>query len=178
MQKGFCLFEKHRQNSEISNVFSMTNQADENEMAETISKNAVDDNETMTYPNFFPMAQQNFASRLLWSMTDSYADANHEPVVKIQGPLTLLAAPGQSIPFYGYASDPDGDEVIVKWWQMPVGSYKGQVRIDNADSLNAIVNIPEDIEEGQTIHIILEATDNGIPSLNQYQRLVITGAKD
>ena len=166
------------QNSEISNVFSMTNQADENEMAQTIGKNEVDNNGIMTYPNFFPMAQQNFASRLIWSMTDSYADANHEPVLKIQGPLTLLAAPGQSIPIYGYAFDPDGDEVIVKWWQMPVGSCKGQARIDNADSMNATVNIPEDIEEGQTIHIILEATDNGTPSLTQYQRVVITGVND
>ena len=31
-----------------------------------------------------------------------------------------------------------------------------------------------DAAPGQTIHLILEATDNGTPALTRYQRLVVT----
>jgi hypothetical protein len=42
-----------------------------------------------SYPNFFPTAQNDFAARLKWSVTQKYADANHEPVVKIEGHSTF-----------------------------------------------------------------------------------------
>jgi len=38
----------------------------------------------------------------------------------------------------------------------------------------ASVTIPEDAEPGQTIHLILEATDSGTPALTSYQRVVAT----
>jgi len=34
--------------------------------------------------------------------------------------------------------------------------------------------VPSDAVEGQTIHLILEATDDGEPALTRYQRIVIT----
>jgi len=36
------------------------------------------------------------------------------------------------------------------------------------------VTIPKDAVAGQTIHMILEATDNGTPTLTSYQRVIIT----
>lgn len=36
------------------------------------------------------------------------------------------------------------------------------------------VHIPKDAVAGQTIHFILEATDDGSPSLTRYQRIIIT----
>lgn len=52
---------------------------------------------SMPYPNFFSAAQHDFAARLKWSVTPSYADANHEPVVKIEGPLKVIAFAGEKI---------------------------------------------------------------------------------
>jgi hypothetical protein len=33
---------------------------------------------------------------------------------------------------------------------------------------------PADAMPGQTIHLILEATDNGTPALTRYQRIVVS----
>jgi hypothetical protein len=126
-----------------------------------------------SYPDFFPAAQRDFAARLKWSVTPRYADANHEPVVTVEGPLTLVASPGQKIRLNGNVTDPDGNDVSVNWWQFQVGSYPKKITIANANSVNTEITIPEEVVAGQTIHIILEATDNGTPALTSYQRIII-----
>ena len=128
----------------------------------------------LSYPNFFPAAQRDFAARLIWSVTPKYASANHEPVVKIEGPLNVLASAGEKIRINGAVSDPDGDAVSINWWQFQVGSYPNKVIISNPDSMRTEVLIPNDAAPGQTIHLILEATDNGKPALTRYQRVIIT----
>ena len=126
------------------------------------------------YPDFFPAAQQDFAVRLKWSVTPKYSNANHAPVVLIEGPQNVLASPGETIRLNGKVSDPDGNKVSVKWWQFQVGTYPNAVSISNANTAQAKVLIPKDAVAGQTIHVVLEATDNGSPSLTRYQRVVIT----
>jgi folate-dependent phosphoribosylglycinamide formyltransferase PurN len=74
----------------------------------------------------------------------------------------------------GNVSDPDGNSVSIKWWQFYVGTYPGTVDISNANSAKAKVTIPKDAVAGQTIHVIIEATDNGTPALTGYQRIIIT----
>jgi hypothetical protein len=158
-----------------SNIFSMPSGASADEMAARMgSQNDQQNKSEREYPDFFPQAQRDFANRLKWSVTDNYSSANHEPVARVEGPLTLVAFPGQKIPLHGFVSDPDGDKVSVKWWQFHVGSYPGKVEISNPDSLKTEVVIPNDVIGGQTIHLILEATDNGSPSLTNYQRIIIT----
>ena len=127
-----------------------------------------------TYPNFFPAAQQDFAARLKWSVTPKYADANHAPVVTIEGPLNVLASTGETIRLNGNVSDADGNKVAVKWWQFEVGTYPGKIDISNANTAQAKVLIPKDAVAGQTIHVVLEATDDGTPALTRYQRVIIT----
>jgi hypothetical protein len=117
---------------------------------------------------------QDFAARLKWSVTPKFADANHEPVVKIEGPLNVMASAGEKIRLNGSVSDPDKNAVSIKWWQFQVGTYQGKVDITEPTSKQTLVEIPKDATSGQTIHIILEATDNGSPSLTQYQRVIIT----
>lgn len=137
-------------------------------MSEQSSKNA------NAYPDFFPAAQQDFAVRLKWSVTPKYANANHAPVVLIEGPVNVLASPGETIRLNGNVSDPDRDKVSIKWWQFQVGTYPNTVSISNVNTAQAKVLIPKDAVAGQTIHVVLEATDNGSPSLTRYQRVVIT----
>jgi hypothetical protein len=126
------------------------------------------------YPDFFPQAQRDFAARLKWSVTAKYSDANHEPIVKVEGPLNVLASAGEKIRLNSKVSDPDGDAVSVRWWQFRTGSYPGKVVISDPGNEKTQILIPGDAEDGQTIHIILEATDNGIPLLTRYQRIIIT----
>jgi hypothetical protein len=127
-----------------------------------------------TYPDFFPAAQNDFAARLKWSVTPKYKDANHAPEVTVEGPLNVLASPGETIRLNGDVSDPDGNDVSIKWWQFNVGTYSGKVDISNANTSRPKILIPKDAVRGQTIHIIFEATDNGSPSLTRYQRVIIT----
>ncbi|HVZ55243.1 MAG TPA: nucleoside hydrolase-like domain-containing protein [Chitinophagaceae bacterium] len=126
------------------------------------------------YPDFFPAAQQDFAARLAWSVTPTFAGANHAPVVSIEGPLSVLASPGETFRLNGKVSDPDKNEVTVKWWQFQVGTYPGNILISGETSLQPRVTIPKDAVAGQTIHVVLEATDNGSPALTSYQRVIIT----
>jgi len=128
----------------------------------------------LAYPDFFPAAQNDFAARLKWSVTPAYAGANHQPVVKIEGPLNVMASAGEKIHLYGAVSDPDGNAVSVKWWQFRVGTYPGKATIVSPAVLQTGVQIPRDAVSGQTIHIILEATDNGSPALTSYQRVIVT----
>ncbi|GAA4462537.1 DUF1593 domain-containing protein [Nibrella saemangeumensis] len=128
----------------------------------------------VAYPNFFPQAQRDFAARLKWSVTPAYAGANHAPVVRMEGPLQVLASAGEKIRLNGAVSDPDKDKVSINWWQFQVGTYPKQVVIVNSTPAQAEVQIPADALPGQTIHLILEATDRGTPALTSYQRVIIT----
>ncbi|WP_413667459.1 nucleoside hydrolase-like domain-containing protein [Mucilaginibacter sp. Mucisp86] len=164
-------------NPNTKNIFFQTGDTSSRAMAATLSTATAQTNKTAdvaAYPNFFPAAQQDFAARLKWSVTPKYAGANHEPVVKIEGPLNIMASAGEKIRLNGKVSDPDGNAVSINWWQFQVGTYQKKVNIVNATSAQAVVEIPADAVSGQTIHIILEATDNGSPSLTRYQRVVIT----
>lgn len=126
------------------------------------------------FANFWPAAQHDFATRMKWSVTPKFEDANHEPVVSIKGPLNITARAGKKIQLIGVASDPDGHSVSVKWWHFKTVGYAGDVVITNSTSQATAVGIPPDVKPGQTIHLIFEATDNGSLPLTRYQRVIIT----
>ena len=62
---------------------------------------------------------------------------------------------------------------------MPGGSMRRQIHIpgksplENESRRKASVTVPEEIQPGQTIHIICEVKDDGAPSLTRYQRVLI-----
>lgn len=129
-------------------------------------------------PNFTPAAQNGFAGRMKWSVTPTYAGANHEPAVAIREKARLSARPGETLHLQGIASDPDGNALSVKWWQWKdVGTYPGQVTLSNPASLATSIQVPSDAATSQTIHLILEVTDDGAPPLTRYQRVVISVAR-
>jgi hypothetical protein len=39
------------------------------------------------------------------------------------------------------------------------------------------LQIPSDAQPGQIIHVILEASDSGTPTLTRYQRVIVTVAQ-
>jgi hypothetical protein len=52
-------------------------------------------------------------------------------------------------------------------------SFGEGILIKASESNNEQVTIRKDVVAGQTIHLILEATDNGTPALTRYQRVII-----
>jgi hypothetical protein len=129
------------------------------------------------FPNFWPAAQRDFAARMKWSVTPMFQDANHEPKVSIDGPPNVTARAGKKIKLGGNVSDPDGNAVSVKWWQFKVGTYSGDVSVTNPTSLTTEFVVPSDATPGQTIHLILEATDKNEMPLTRYQRVIVTVEK-
>jgi hypothetical protein len=126
-------------------------------------------------PNFTPAAQNGFAARLRWSVTPTYAGANHEPTVSIRGTSRVTARPGETARLEGTASDPDGDAVAVRWWRWKdVDTYPGDITVADASALSASLQVPEDATPGETIQMVLEVTDSGAPALTRYQRVVIS----
>ena len=126
-------------------------------------------------PNFTPAAQNGFVARLVWSVTPTYAGANHEPRVTLRGPARMSARAGDTLHLEAVTSDPDGNAVTVRWWQWKdVGTYPGTVTLTNPTGLAINVQVPADATAGQTIHVIVEATDNGTPALTSYRRVIIT----
>jgi Protein of unknown function (DUF1593) len=117
--------------------------------------------------------QNDFAARADWCIND-YKNANHSPYVKILSSNNLMAKPNGIVKLNALATDPDGNKLTYKWWQYEeVGTYKGKIDFKNADFKNANFAMPNNINKGETIHIILEVTDNGSPQMTRYQRVVV-----
>ncbi len=129
-------------------------------------------------PNFTPAAQNGFAARMKWSVTPTYAGANHEPEVAVRGPSRINARPGETVRLEGVVSDPDGNAVAVRWWRwQDVDTYPGEVSPSDPTSLTTRLRVPPDATPGQTIQLVLEATDDGTPPLTRYQRVTIFVAR-
>ncbi len=128
------------------------------------------------YPltRWFVDLQHDFASRVAWGVADRYRGANHPPIVRASS-RDISAAPGRPLRLGAFAFDPDGDAVDLRWWQYhEADSYAGQVAIHGANSRHASLTVPDDAAPGDTIHVILDAKDDGTPSITRYQRVVIT----
>jgi hypothetical protein len=124
--------------------------------------------------NFFPAAQNALAARFKWSVTPRYEDANHEPA--IEGVQAISAKPGEKVKLQVTATDPDKDGLSFTWRQFKVGTYAGEVSLDNPASASTSFTVPGDARPGETIHLVLEAVDDGKPALTRYHRLVVSVA--
>jgi Protein of unknown function (DUF1593) len=131
--------------------------------------------EAYPFARWIPAIQNDMLSRSQWQTAD-YAHANHPPVVLV--PIeeqNIRAVPGQLVFLHGFAADPGCRNLTTLWWQyLEAGTYPNAVNIPNANALRTVVIMPKDATSGQTIHLILQATNDGAPPLTRYQRVVIT----
>ncbi len=129
-----------------------------------------------SYPQvrWFETLQNDFAARADWCIMD-YEEANHAPVVTLNHRTDLDAKPGKTVRLSGRATDPDGDQLTYSWWQyVEAGTYQNAVTIEGQYEQSASFIVPAEAKTGDTIHIILEVTDNGSPNLKKYQRVIVT----
>lgn len=118
--------------------------------------------------------QLDFAARADWCVKD-YASANHHPVVNLNlESLDLSVQPGEKIILDASQSqDPDGNILKFHWWiYLEAGSYKGNFCFES-DQPKTVFSVPQDACSGDTIHLICEVSDNGVPSLTRYKRVII-----
>ncbi len=136
-------------------------------------------NERHTVSRWRPAFQSDFMARLDWSIKP-YADANHHPEVTLNksagtAPLVIHAKPGEKLTFdTSGSSDPDGDNLSYKWFvydEISGGTTFIPLKISSGGKKCAF-SVPATVP-GNTIHLILEVSDNGMPSLTSYRRAIV-----
>lgn len=126
--------------------------------------------EDTAYPQtrWIDAIQNDFAARADWCVKD-FKNANHAPKIAVRS-NAVKARKGEKVQLTASSKDPDGNMVTYKWWQyFEVDTYAGKV-----DVTNGTFTVPADAHPGDTIHIIVEGSDNGVPQLKNYQRIVVT----
>ena len=132
-----------------------------------------DGNANKMYWRWVPAAQNDFAARMDWCVKEFKA-ANHPPIAKVKGSLKREVKPGETVPLTASATDADGNKLTSKWWQYAdADSATSTVSIANRDSIDNASFVAPD-EPGKQVHIILEVTDDGVPPLTGYQRVIVT----
>jgi hypothetical protein len=130
--------------------------------------------ENWTTDRWVAAAQNDFAARMQWTLTSEYSEGNHAPSVKVTCGKTVNAKAGTSVKLSAEVSDPDGDNVSVKWWQyLEEGTYPEAVEVVSAGDTAVTVKVPGNAVAGQTISVIVEATDDGGFPLTRYDRVLI-----
>ena len=119
--------------------------------------------------------QNDFAARADWCVKP-YGEANHAPVVELAHKSDMKAAPGKTVKLSAKgSSDPDGNTLSYRWWQYrEAGSYPGDITFDSNGGVKSSFVVPDDAKKGETIHVICEVTDDGVPALTRYARVIIT----
>jgi hypothetical protein len=141
---------------------------------ETADYNPITDKMDAAYAQvrWLEAIQMDFAARADWCIKD-FKQANHAPKVVVKK-KAFFVKPGQAIDVEASANDPDENKVDFSFWQyLEAGTSKEKVNI-TASNGNARVTIPPSAKKNETIHIIVEARDNGTPALTRYQRVILT----
>lgn len=155
--------------TDVTNIMTLALNDNADSLAKRIAR--LSDPTNIPFPNFFPAAQNDFATRLTWAVSPKYSDANHAPSVQIQGPLEISAAPGQKIKLHATVSDPDGDKLSSGWWQFQVGTYPNKIDITKTANTACEFSIPKDAVKGQTVHMVCEVRDD--KGLVRYGRVIL-----
>jgi len=114
-----------------------------------------------------------------WNIADDFKDANHNPVLVLNGNEGKALAfgkvePGKTVRLSAKGSfDPDGDQIKFKWWvYKEAGGYTGDLEFFDPHANEIEFSMPA-LGKDQTLHIILEVEDSGSPSLVSYRRVVL-----
>ncbi|WP_346860834.1 DUF1593 domain-containing protein [uncultured Draconibacterium sp.] len=157
------------------------------------------------YWRWIEYANRDFQSRLMWSITQKYKNANHYPVIKVIGNNDQTVHSGdivtietkisdndsiqlsELVRFYPFLTDTEKEqtdeelaESVSGWlpvdivWQQykEAGTFNGMVQFDIFDK-EKIQFIAPVVDKPETIHVIVQATDRGIPRLTAFERFII-----
>jgi hypothetical protein len=124
--------------------------------------------------------QHDFAARMDWNVAIDFKNANHNPVVVLNGNTGKAVASanvktGEKVMLSAKgSSDPDGDKLAFRWFVYREVGSGSSLKIDRSDSEEISFIMPE-LSAGQTLHIILEVKDSGNPALFAFRRIILSG---
>ena len=133
---------------------------------------ADDEDSWMPVWRWIPAIANDFAARMDYAVSD-FKSANHRPIARLEPFLPDHIQGGDEITLdAGKSSDPDGQKLSFKYWIYEDGTTTVQpLAITGASSSRASFTIPN--EPGKILSIILEVTDDGLPPLKDYIRIVL-----
>jgi hypothetical protein len=132
-----------------------------------------DGNEHKSLWRWIPAIQNDFAARMDWCVKP-YEAANHPPMIDTVTPSRIVK-PGEHVELQARAHDPDGDRVFYFWWHYRgPGGESAPIRISHETASQASFVVPANASGA--IHLILEVTDDGDPTLTRYERLIFAVA--
>jgi hypothetical protein len=124
--------------------------------------------------------QNDFSARMDWTVKE-YNEANHAPIIVLNSSKEITARVGEHIELNAEGSkDPDGNNLSFHWfYYQEAGTYTistgrtgNFLNIENANQAKVGFIIPKSQRLG-TMHIIVAVTDDGIPALTRYERVII-----
>lgn len=140
--------------------------------------------------------QHDFAARMDWTVKP-YAQANHHPLVRVNGQagkevVEVTVRAGQSVALDASGSaDPDGNALTYAWYQYEEagGPPDDAAGVGNAELRVVAAGAKATVEAKATCrprwlgavpcpaagigHVILAVSDNGQPSLTSYRRIIV-----
>jgi hypothetical protein len=121
-----------------------------------------------------PAFQADFQARLDWCVKP-FAQANHPPVVRIEGTRERTARPGETVTLDARGTtDPDDDELTFTWSVYPADpAVAAQVVIEGRTNRNAHLVAAHSLTE-KIVPILLTVRDGGTPSLTRYGRVLVS----
>ena len=119
--------------------------------------------------------QNDFAARIDWTIKP-YQQANHPPVALLNHPNKLEVKSGDKVTLSAEGSkDPDKHQLSYEWiYYREVGTFESTrpIEIQDKQAKNASFVAPK-VTKPETLHIILAVSDNGVPALTRYQRVMV-----
>ncbi|WP_422633288.1 nucleoside hydrolase-like domain-containing protein [Sphingobium sp.] len=118
--------------------------------------------------------QNDFAARMDWT-TQSYAQANHQPVVQLAHADRLTVKAGQRFILSARGStDPDGDSLSYYWFHYPeIGRWSAPILSGIAPNIHTVDFTAPAVSEPREAHFIVAVTDKGTPALTRYRRVIV-----
>jgi hypothetical protein len=135
--------------------------------------------EKWTVARFRSSYQADFAARMDWCVKD-YSHANHRPLAVVsQDPgsshLLVSASSGEQVVLSAEgSSDPDGNALGYRWFvYKEAGNLRSMIRLIHSHSKATQFRAPV-VATRKDLHIVLEVSDDGAPSLKHYRRIIVS----
>ncbi|WP_312690969.1 nucleoside hydrolase-like domain-containing protein [Kosakonia sp.] len=129
--------------------------------------------------------QNDFAARMDWSVNSDAKQANHNPQLVLNGKpgteiVTLHVKAGEKVNLSAQGSrDPDNDRLRYRWWQYkePTATTMGihfapELKLEHSETTEVSFTAPA-VKTATPFHLILQAQDDGTPSLFAYRRAIV-----
>ena len=119
--------------------------------------------------------QRDFAARVAWAGTGSFAEGEHAPALSVREGLDFSAAPGAQLELHPQAQSPDHAPLrITARVYLEAGAPCSPETVLSLEGDTARITVPAEGKPGDRIHVIFKAQAEGRFRLVHYQQVIIT----